>query len=333
MSLPIAGAKLNVASAVKLALDGMVREQISALETRLRNDPFIENVARSQWTKLCRAIPLNGGGQAGAPASAATAASGLPNLWLEIKPVRAIAAQPQVDGNALTLLVGVQAQTRIVASETKPVFPFPNQLDLVGQGNEGRVTIAVPIDIPFGEVSRLLQAQFAGKTFLEDRSGSFYATIKQASVAASGDRLLISLLVNIKKSGLFALGADATVYVWGRPVLDRDQQILRFTDISLDVESRAAFGLLGAAAEATARYLQKMLADKAVIDLKPFAADAKKRIAAAVGDFAAQGAGLRANVSVDDLRLAGVAYDSKTLRIIVNANGSVNVAVSLLALQ
>ena len=83
-----------------------------------------------------------------------------------------------------------------------------------------------------------------------------------------GDRLLISLLVNVKKSGLFALGADATVYVWGRPVLDRDQQILRFTDISLDVESRAAFGLLDAAAEAAAPYLQKMLADKAVIDLK-----------------------------------------------------------------
>src|SRR5262245_64258535 len=109
-SLPIAGAKLNVASAVKPALDGMVREQISALEARLRNDPFIENAARSQWTKLCRAIPLSGGGQTGAPASASTAASGLPNLWLEIKPVRAIAAQPQVDANALTLLVGVQAQ-------------------------------------------------------------------------------------------------------------------------------------------------------------------------------------------------------------------------------
>ena len=116
------------------------------------------------------------------------------------------------------------------------------------------------------------------------------------------------------------------------PVLDRDQQILRFTDISLDVESRAAFGLLDAAAEAAAPYLQKMLADKAVIDLKPFAADAKKRLAAAVGDFAAQGAGRRANVSIDDLRLAGVAYD-KTLRIIANADGSVDVAVSSLALQ
>jgi hypothetical protein len=333
VALPVGGVKLNVASAVKPALDSMVHEQIGALEARLRNDPFIENAARGQWTKLCRAISLGGAGQSGAPSSVPSGASGLPNLWLEIKPVRAIAAQPRVDGNALTLLVGVQAETRIVPNETKPNCPFPNQLDLVTQGNEGRVSIAVPIDIPFGEVSRLLEGQFAGKTFPENGSASLYATIKQASIAASGDRLLISLLVNVKKSGLFALGADATVYVWGRPVLDQDRQILRFTDISLDVQSQAAFGLLGAAAEAAAPYLQKMLVDKAVIDLKPFAADAKKRLAAAVGDFAAQEKGLRASVTIDELRLGGVAYDSKALRIIANANGSVNVAVSSLAMQ
>ena len=333
VALPVGGVKLNVASAVKPALDGMVHEQIGALEARLRNDPFIENAARGQWTKLCRAISLGGAGQSGAQSSTSSGASGLPNLWLEIKPVRAIAAQPQVDGNALTLLVGVQAETRIVPNETKPNCPFPGQVDLVARGNEGRVTIAVPIDIPFGEVSRLLQGQFVGRTFPEDGSASLYATIKQASVAASGDRLLISLLANVKKSGLFGLGADATVYVWGRPVLDEDQQNLRFTDVSIDVQSKAAFGLLGAAAEAAAPYLQKMLADKAVIDLKPFAADAKKRLAAAVGDFAAREKGLRASVTVDELRLAGVAYDSKTLRIIADANGNVSVAVSSLAMQ
>jgi hypothetical protein len=326
VSLPIGGAKLNVASAVKPALDGMVREQVGALETRVRNDPFIENAARTQWVKLCRAVSLGGAGQGGAKSGG----SALPNLWLEIKPVRAIAAQPQVDGKALTLLVGVEAQTRIVPRETKPDCPFPRQLDLVGHGDQGRVSIAVPIDVPFTEVSRLLQAQFAGKTFPEDGSSAVLATIKQAKIAASGERLLIELLVTVKKSGLFALGADATVFVWGRPALDQDRQILRFTDVTLDVESRAAFGLLGMAAEAAAPDLQKMLADKAVIDLKPFATDARKRLAAAVGDFTAQEKGLRATVSVDDLRLADVAYDSKTLRIIANANGSVNVAVSSL---
>jgi hypothetical protein len=103
--------------------------------------------------------------------------------------------------------------------ETKPDCPFPKALDLVAQGDQGRVSIAVPIDVPFAKVSRLLQAQFAGKTFPEDGGSSVLATIKQAKVAASGDRLLIELLVTVKKSGLMSLGADATVYVWGRPAL------------------------------------------------------------------------------------------------------------------
>ena len=318
--LPIAGLKLSVGNQVKPVLDGLVRDQTNTLETRLRNDPFIENAARNEWTKLCRAISLGAAGQ------------GMPNLWLEVRPTRAIAAQPKIDANAVTLLVGVQAETRIVPNETKPNCPFPQQLDLVQQGSEGNVNIAVPIDIPFTEVSRLLQAQIGGKTFPEDGSGSFAVTIKQSKIAASGDKLLISLLVNVKKRGLFSFfGADATLHIYGKPVLDQDQQILRFTDIALDVQSQAAFGLLGAAAQAAAPYLKQTLADKAVIDLKPFAADAKKRLAAAVTSFASQANGVSGSVTITDLRLAGIAYDDRTMRVITNANGAVNVAISSLA--
>jgi hypothetical protein len=320
--VPIAGiVKLSVAGEVKPFLDNAVREQTSALEARLRNDPFIEDAARGEWIKLCRAISLGAAGQ------------GMPNLWLEIRPTRAIAAQPKIDPGAVTLLVGVQAQTRIVPTETKPDCPFPQQLDIVPQANEGRVDIGVPIDIPFTEVSRLIETQVKGKTFPEDGSGAFATTIRQATVAASGDRLLISLLVTVKKRGFFSIGADATVHVWGRPVLDQDRQILRFADVALDVQSKAAFGLLGEAAQAAVPYLQKTLADKAVINLKPFAADAKKRIAAAVGGFAAQGGGVSAKVGINDFRLTGIAYDDDTLRVIADASGSVNVTISSLPTQ
>jgi hypothetical protein len=44
-------------------------------------------------------------------------------------------------------------------------------------------------------------------------------------------------------------------------VLDRDNQILRFADVVLDVQSQAALGVLGAAAQAAVPYLQKALAD------------------------------------------------------------------------
>jgi len=320
--LPIAGVKLSVAGQVKPFLEDAVRSQTGALEARLRDDPFLENAARSEWIKLCRAIPLG------------TAGQGMPSLWLEVRPTRAIAAQPKIDQRAVTLLLGVHADTRIVPSETKPNCPFPQQLDLVQQANEGSVNIAMPIDIPFPEVSKLLETQVAGKTYPEDGSGSFAATIKHADIAASGDRLLISLLVNVKKRGLFSFfGVDATVHVWGKPMLDQAQQVLRFTDVSLDVQSQAAFGLLGAAAQAAAPYLQKVLAEKAVIDLKPLAADARKRIATAVTSFVAQGNGLSANLAINDLRLTDIAYDDKTLRIIANAAGTVDVAVSSLAIQ
>jgi hypothetical protein len=232
----------------------------------------------------------------------------------------------------MTLLVGVQAETRIVPNETKPNCPFPAQLDIVPQANEGTLDIGVPIDIPFPEVSRLIEAQVKGKTFPEDGSGSFATTIKQAVVAASGDRLLISLLVNVKKRGFLALGADATVHVWGKPVLDRNAQILRFTDVALDVQSQAAFGLLGEAAKAVP-YLQKTLAEQAVIDLKPFAEDAKKRMATAAAEFAGGVPGVTSEITINDLRLLGIAFDDKNLRIITDAKGNVSVAISSLAWQ
>lgn len=316
--LPIGGLKLSVGTAVRPVLDKLVHDQTTTLEAYLRNDPFIETAARAEWVKLCNSISLG------------TAGQGMPNLWLEIRPFRAIAAQPQIDGRAVTLLVGIQAQTRIVPMQTHPQCPFPQALDLVPQSNAGGVDIAVPIDIPFPELSRLLATQFAGKTFPEDGSGAFAVTIKQASIAASGDRLLISLLAHVKKSGFFGIGADATVYVWGRPQLDSARQILRFTDMTLDVQSQAAFGLLGAAAKAAVPYLQKTLADKAVIDLKPFAADAKTRLAAAVGQLAQAAPGLSAAATVNDLRLTGIAYDANMLRVIADASGTVNVAISSL---
>jgi len=319
--LPIAGVKLSVSNEVRPVLDNMVREQTGTLESRVRNDPFIENAARAEWAKLCRAISLGRAGQ------------GVPDLWLEIRPMRAIAAQPKIDANAVTLLVGVQSETRIVPNETKPKCRFPAQLDIVPQANEGTLDIAVPIDIPFPEVSRLIEAQVKGKTFPEDGSGSFATTIKQAVVAASGDRLLISLLVNVKKRGFFALGADATVHVWGKPVLDQNAQILRFTDVALDVQSQAAFGLLGEAAKAAVPYLQKTLAEQAVIDLKPFAEDAKKRMAAAASEFAGAAPGVTASVTVNELRLLGIAFDDKNLRVVADAKGDVNVAISSLAWQ
>ena len=150
-------------------------------------------------------------------------------------------------------------------------------------------------------------------------------------VAAAGDRLLITLKVHaVEKKSWFGFGANATVNVWGKPVLDTKNQILRFTDIVLAVQSQAAYGLLSAAARAATPYLTQAIADSAVVDLKPFAADARKKIAETLGRIPQHPAGRRVDAAVDDLRLTGIDFDANTLRVTAAAGGTVKVAVSKL---
>jgi hypothetical protein len=319
-SLSLMGMKLSLADAVKPLLDRTVNEQVTALQKRIRDDPFLETAARREWAKMCRSISLG------------AAAAGVPNLWLELRPTRAFAAQPRINESALTLTIGVQAETRIVPHETKPDCPFPAQLELVPQIEEGRVNVAVPIDIPFTEVIRLLEAQLQGRTFPEDKNSAFTATVRGVTLAASGDRLLMSLRIKANENrSWFGFGTEATIHVWGRPVLDRARQQLRLADVALDVESHAAFGLLDAAARAAVPYLERTVADNAVVDLAPFAANARKSIEAAVADFRKNADGVRVDAAATDLRLVGIEFDAKTLRVIAEADGTVRVTVTKLA--
>ena len=129
---------------------------------------------------------------------------------------------------------------------------------------------------------------------------------------------------------MFGFGGEATVHIWGKPVLDPAQQTLRLSDIQLAVESEAAFGVLGAAARAVVPHLQRALMEKATIDLKPFATNAQKKIAAAIAEFQKNEDGVRVTTDITSLRLAGITFDSKTLRVIAEAEGSANVSITTL---
>jgi hypothetical protein len=318
-ALSIMGTRINLSNDMKPTVERTINEQVGKLQARVADDPSIEQSARQEWAKMCRAIPLG----AGAP--------GMPNLWLELRPTRALAAQPRIDETFLNLTIGVQADTRIVPVETKPECPFPAQLEMVPQMEQGRVSIDVPIDIPFTEISRLIEAQLKGKTFPEDRSAQFTATVRSVNIAASGDRLLMSLGVTASETKTwFGFAADATIHVWGRPLLDRGRQVLRFNDVVLDVESAAAFGALSVAARAAVPSFEKSLADNAVIDLAALAANARSNIEAAIAEFRKSVDGVRVDAAVVDLRLADIAFDSKTLRVIAEADGTVRVTVTKL---
>jgi hypothetical protein len=318
-NLSIGGVRVAVPAQVKPVIDRTVNEQVDQLQQRLRNDRALEQGARREWTKMCRSIPLP-------PVSA-----GAPPLFLEMKPVKAVAAQPQVDARNVTLMIGLQAETRITARETKPDCPFPATLQIVPPRDRGSVSVGVPIDLTFTEVSRIVEAQLKDKTFPDDGSGAVAVTVKAASVNAAGDRLLISLLVSaVEKKSWFGFGGEATIHIWGRPVLDQKNQVLRLADLELAVESDAAFGLLGAAARAAGPYLQRALEERATIDLKTLAASAQQKLAAVITDFRKTDNGLRVEAAVTGVRLGDIAFDSNTLRVVAEATGNISVTITAL---
>ncbi|HEY0331869.1 MAG TPA: DUF4403 family protein [Rhodopseudomonas sp.] len=315
-SVAVAGMHVNVPAQVKPMIDKAVNEQLASLQQRIRNDATLEQNARREWSRMCRSIPLQG--------------IAVQGLWLELRPTRALTAQPKVDGSAVTLTLGIEAETRVTAAQTKPDCPFPATLGIVPAEAAG-VSIAVPIDTPYTEIDRILEAQLANKTFPEDGSGAVEVTVKHASVQASGERLLIALSVNAReKKSLFGFGGDATIYIWGRPVLDAAQQTLRLANLELAVESEAAFGLLGGASRAAMPLLQQALADRAVLDLKPFASNLQRRIGAMIADYHLNEEGLRVASEIDSLRLTALSFDSTTLRVTAAADGFLNVTVTAL---
>jgi hypothetical protein len=316
----VAGAKVSVPAQIKPVIDKTVGEQLNAIGERIRNDTTLLKNARLQWEKACRSLPLQG----------ADSAASLPALWLEVKPTRAIAAQPRVDPLAVILTIGIEAETRITPQPTKPDCPFPDKISIIPP-TQGGVSIGVPIDLPFADVNKIIAAQLVGHTFPEDGSGPVEIYVKSADLAASGERLLISLKVKAhEKKSFFSLGAEATIHIWGVPVLDQEQQVLRLINVQLAVESEAAFGLLGAAARAVVPHLQQAIYQKATIDLKPFAKNARAKIAQAISDFQKDDDGVHVEAEITNLRLADIAFDSKTLRVIAEAAGDINVSVSKL---
>ena len=321
-SADIMGMKFSLSDSMKPMVERTVNEQVASLQERMGDSPLIEQAARQEWSKMCRSVSLG------------AVAPGMPNLWLELRPTRAFAAQPGIDRSSVTLTFGIEAETRILGEETRPNCPFPAQLELVQQTQRGHVNIGVPIDIPLTEITRMMEVQLVGKTFPLNKAGGFTATVKGVNVAASGGRLLISLRVRANEHKTwFGLGAEATVHVWGRPVLDRRQQTLQIGDVSLDVQSEAAFGVLGVAARAALPFVETALTENASIDLKPIAESARKNIGAAIAEFQRSSRGVRVDADVADLRLGSIDFDSKTLRVIAEADGTVSIAITELPAQ
>ena len=267
-NLSVAGARVNVPAQVKPLIDKTVADQLDAVDARIRNDPAFEQNAQDT---MGQGLPLDSAAGHRRRLDAAAAVAGA-------------AADPRHRGAAACRRLGGHADRS--ASRPRPASPQRRPSPTARFRKRSRSSRRLPAasasacrsTCPSPTSTRSWRRNSPAGPFPRTARARSTVTVKHATVAASGDRLLISLLVHAKeKKSFFGFGGEATVHIWGRPVLDQAQQTLRLTDIQLAVESEAAFGLLGAAAREAMPHLQRALAEKAIVDLKPFVVECAEK--------------------------------------------------------
>ena len=67
-----------------------------------------------------------------------------------------------------------------------------------------------------------------------------------------------------------------------------------------------------------------------MIDLRPALANARRNIDKALSDFRMQGDGIKTDAQITGLRLTGVEFDSKVVRVTAELDGVARVSVSKL---
>lgn len=317
--LRIAGVAIELTDEVKAAIDTAVADELKRIQARLRTHPLMEQIARREWARMCGSISLAG------------VAAGNPNLYLELRPTRLLASQPLIAATAVSFTVGAEAQARVISAPSAPNCVFPTRLEIVEPVREGRFSVAVPIELPYDELNRLLNQRLADRAPVDgDLSGRM--TVQRVRVLPSGDRLLIALRVTVREQvSWFKLGFAATVHLSAKPELDRAQQVLRLADLSIDdVHSGASLGLFGAALRTALPYFAESIVQSAVIDLKPFIAGTRSGIEAAIVMFDRADDGISTDFAVTDLRIVGIEFDSRILRLLAEAEGRINLTVTRL---
>jgi len=319
-NLTIGGLRINVPGEVRPLMEQAVKERVAALQDSVRSSGALEQVVRTEWTRLCRSLPIR-------------TPDPLPDVWLEVRPLRAMAGPVLAGADDMTLHLGVEAETRITPVATTPDCPFPKQLDIAPDLTKGSVDIAVPIDLPFAEINRLVAAAVVGKTYPQGERASVEVTIKTLTLQPSGDRILMSLQVSARETKFVGMRTDARVEVWGRPVLDGERQMLRFADIKIDVESESAFGMLGFAARAAIPSIERAIRDHAVVDFKPYLASARDAVTASLSDLRTDIPGVQVDAAVSEIHVADIAFDSRTLRVVGHVDGALKASVTGLPMQ
>lgn len=296
---------ISVRSIMQPHIDRAVDREVGKLEARIANDDFIESAARDLWQQLCTSMAINSE----------------QNAWLEIVPKRFRATQPRTASDRFHVQLGLDADTRVSATPTQPICPFPDNLFLEDP-ESGSTDIWLPIEFGYDELNDVLNQVARNSTIGHDVS----LTIDGVTLQPHGSSLLLQVDVSAAAPNWFSRPATGSIFLIAKPQLDTSTSTLTLTDVHLDVESRDV--LVEAIGEAAEPLVVSYFDQYTVLDLNPALDQLRNRAndtLAELGNLSPEGMAITAELNSLDLVALDIGPD--TVRLVVAAAGTTEVTM------
>lgn len=315
--IPVADiTSISVRGEIQPKVDEKVGQLIGDLNAKLANDPFIETAAAKAWADLCKAHKINIRG------------SDKP-VWLIVKPTAAHALPVAIDATNVHLTVGITGETRLSDVEFQPACTVLPQLT-APPADEG-FALSVPVTVSYDRIGAELTAALKDHK-VEVTSTSTTLIPGQVTAQSDNGRVKLTLAFEVQQGGFmeyFFGGTTGKVTALATPVLDAAGQKLSFKDVDLAIDTDDVLNSAALATAGLSPLLEKLVEEKARIDLAKTAKDATDKANAAIsGIKEADLGGLKlSEASVSEIALTSIEVAPDALTAIVTAKGKLAVEV------
>lgn len=305
LSAEVTRAKLlgiSVISYVQPQVDKEIGNLRKDIQEQIVNDASLKKAAQGFWRDMCGTFLMDEKS----------------DLWVEVKPLRLRATQPVIDRTNVNLQLGLDAETRIVTDKKDMTCKFPDSL-VIDPPKPGKIELVLPAHAEYSWLNELMNQRVKKEIDLEGVS----VQIKNIGLRPYGDALLLEVAFSAQTGGWFGARGDGTIYIVAKPVLDKKQQTIVLSDLSLDTESSNV--LVSVFGEVVEPVLLDALEENSTIDLKPQLENIRAQTDGLFGTLSTGGLDLSGQVQNIELDRIEVGRDK--LRVVARMNATVSGAL------
>jgi hypothetical protein len=237
--------------------------------------------------------------------------------WMLVTPTEATITPFQIDKNRIKATINVKGYTQTQTGEKPVILPIKDipALTVVSDVATG-FEIGLIATLPYEEATRLVSAQFVGKTF-DYKDGQYKVEVTNIDIYGQNEKLVI-------KAGLKG-GINGSIYLKGIPYYDTEKRVLTLKNLDYDLDTRSV--LIKTANWLLQGKFIKQLEQQFTLPLGGQIAEAQKNIGLQLANRQIT-KGVTLNGNLDTISPDQVYLTSSSLMAVVFVKGKVEIKVN-----